>query len=57
VDDRRRLDEVKAFIYAEFLSGRTVEEISEVLRGRGWGEDEVEGLVEEGRKATRHRRP
>jgi hypothetical protein len=57
VDDRDRLYEVKAWIYAEFVSGRTFEEISEELRGRGWGEDEVEGLVEEGRKATRHRRP
>ena len=49
--------EIRAWIYAEFVSGRTYDEIfAEMIEG-GWGNEEAEALVEEGRKATRDRRP
>jgi hypothetical protein len=57
VDDAQPKAELRAWIYAEFVSGRTAEEITEELCSRGWSIDQVEGFVEEGRTATRHRRP
>jgi hypothetical protein len=56
VDDGQDLAELKARIYAEFISGSIAEDIAEDLCGQGWDRDQVEILVEEGRKATRRRR-
>jgi len=57
VDEHQKYHEIKAWIYAEFVSGRTFEEISADMISQGWSKDHAEALVEEGRKATRNRRP
>ena len=57
VDERHKYHEIKAWIYAEFVSGRTFEEISADMISQGWDRDTAEALVEEGRKSTRDRRP
>ncbi len=57
VDERQKHHEIKAWIYAEFVSGRSFEEIFGEMISGGWSKDDAEALVEEGRKATRDRRP
>ena len=57
VDERQKYHEIKAWIYAEFISGRTFDEISGDMVAGGWAKEDAETLVEEGRKATRDRRP
>jgi len=57
VEDVDKDREIRAWIYAEFVSGRSADEISAELLNGGWASEDVEALVEEGRKATRHRRP
>lgn len=56
VDDSSALAELKAWVYAAFIEGRMSEEITEALCARGWPRDDVEILVEETRRKTRHRR-
>jgi hypothetical protein len=56
-DDQGKHAEVGAWIYAEFVSGRSFDEIFGEMIAGGWGREEAEALVEEGRKATRDRRP
>ena len=56
VDDQEPHEELRAWIYAELLQGRSPEEVAEELKQGGWDAEEVEVLVEAGRKSTRHRR-
>jgi hypothetical protein len=56
VDDGKPVVEAKAWIYAEFLSGRSPEELTAELVAQGWPAADAETLVEEGRRLTRQRR-
>ena len=55
--DQDKHAEIKAWIFAEFVSGRTFDEVFAEMIAGGWDKEEAEALVEEGRKATRDRRP
>jgi len=57
IDEQGKYAEIRAWIYAELIGGRSFDEISAEMRSGGWPKDHVEILVEEGRKATRDRRP
>jgi hypothetical protein len=56
-DDRGKHAEIRAWIYAEFVSGRSYDDIFGEMIAGGWEKEDAEALVEEGRRATRNRRP
>jgi len=56
-DDCGKYAEIRAWIYAEFVVGRTFDEIFAEMIAGGWDKENAETLVEEGRRATRDRRP
>jgi hypothetical protein len=56
VDETEELGDCRAWIHAEFVKGREADSILAELLEQGWPADDAEGLVEEGRRATRHLR-
>jgi hypothetical protein len=56
VDDMAAHRAVGLWVYEEFASGRTAEELTATLIAAGWDPDEAAVIVEQGRQATRHKR-
>jgi hypothetical protein len=49
-------EEVNEWIHTQFVNGSGADSILAELIANGWRHDDAEGLVEEGRRATRHLR-